>query len=113
MVVDGCQQSSELLVLSGRPEGDCILFRIEPAATVQCHTITVGQCFVRVIVTSVSNAFRKPQEVLNAQFAHCLNYSVRERIDSYAIPQHALLNPSQRSQLSQIDAMNGNVDPDS
>jgi hypothetical protein len=110
MVVDGCQQSSELLVLSGRPEGDCILFRIEPAAMVQCHTITVGQCFVRVIVTSVSNAFRKPQEVLNA---HCLNYSVRERIDSYAIQQHALLNPSQRSQLSQIDAMNENVDPDS
>ena len=83
MVVDGCQQSSELLVLSGRPEGDCILFRIEPAAMVQCHTITVGQCFVRVIVTSVSNAFRKPQEML---IAHRLDYSGSERTDSYATP---------------------------
>jgi hypothetical protein len=34
------------------------------------------------------------------------------RIDSYAIYQLALLNPSQRSQLSQIDAMNENVDRD-
>jgi hypothetical protein len=38
MVVHGCQQSSELLALSGQPEGGCILFRIEPTATIQCHT---------------------------------------------------------------------------
>jgi hypothetical protein len=38
MVVDGCRQSSELLALSGRPEGGCILFRMQPRATSQGHT---------------------------------------------------------------------------
>jgi hypothetical protein len=84
MVVDGCQQSSELpaqrvdllsvlLALSGWPEDGCILFRI----------LTVGHCFVHVLVTSVSNAFRRPQEVL---IAHRLDYSGSEGTDSYATP---------------------------
>jgi hypothetical protein len=33
---------------------------------IQCHTITVGYCFVHVLVTSVSHAFREPHEVLDA-----------------------------------------------
>jgi hypothetical protein len=37
MVVDGCQQSSELLALalSGRPEGSGILFSSEPTTMIQ------------------------------------------------------------------------------
>jgi hypothetical protein len=107
MVVHGCQQSSELLALSGRPEGGCIHFRIEPTATIQCHTNSWALFRTRVSHVIVSNAFRKPQEVLNA---HRLDYSCRERTDSYAIAyQRALLNPSQRSQISQIDTINENV----
>jgi hypothetical protein len=83
MVIDGCQQSFELQVLSGRPEDGYILFSSEPTAMIQCHTITAGHCFLHALVTSVSNAFRKPQKVSNA---HRLNYSGRERTDCQTIP---------------------------
>jgi hypothetical protein len=71
------------------------VFGIEPTTMIQCHSLlTVGHCFVRVLVASVSNAFRKPQEMLNA---HRLNYSGRERTDSYAVPT-CTVESDQRSQ---------------